>query len=286
MERRQVTRIVPAVRTVEGGGFGVRRPFPTQALSDFDPFLLLDEMGPADHGPGEAVGAPDHPHRGFETVTYLLAGSFEHRDSAGHHGVLAPGDVQWMTAGDGVIHSELPSKELLEKGGRLHGFQLWVNLPRKDKRMPPRYQDLPSARLPVVEQGGVRAKVVAGSLLGVSAVIDTRTPILYAHLSAKPGARATLELPADHRVMAYVFAGAAELSGRRVAGGALALLGDGAGARALAAGEAGAELLLLGGVPLREPIARYGPFVMSTRQELHEAVDDFRSGRFGKIAAR
>src|ERR1700682_2405234 len=144
-ETRSIVRIVPGVRTVEGGGFVVRRPFPTPALDSFDPFLLLDEMGPADYAPGEAKGAPDPPHRGFEAVTYLLEGAMRHHDSRGNSGVLGPGDVQWMTAGSGVIHSEMPDPQLLKTGGRLHGFQLWVNLPKRDKMIPPRYQDIPSA---------------------------------------------------------------------------------------------------------------------------------------------
>src|SRR5579872_3405949 len=180
---RKVARLVTSIRTREGGGFIVHRPFPTQTLMDFDPFLLLDEMGPVDYAPYEAVGAPDHPHRGFETVTYVLEGRMQHRDSQGNHGTLGPGDVQWMTAGGGVVHSEMPEDELYRTGGRMHGFQLWVNLPSRDKMMHPRYQDVPSAQIPVVEgdEGLVRVKVIAGEALGAHAVIDTRTPIMYLH---------------------------------------------------------------------------------------------------------
>jgi len=165
---RTVARIVKSTRTVEGGGFIVTRPFPTERLDMFDPFLLLDQMGPVDYKPGEAVGAPDHPHRGFETVTYVLEGDMEHRDSAGNRGKLNAGDVQWGTAGAGVVHSEMPSSEMLERGGRMFGFQLWVNLPRRDKMIPPRYQDTPSARIPVVTSadGKARVKVIAGESLG------------------------------------------------------------------------------------------------------------------------
>src|SRR5499433_762592 len=144
---RTVAGIVNSIETLEGGGFLVRRPFPKASFSDFDPFLLLDEMGPSDVAPGEAKGAPDHPHRGFETVTYMLSGGMVHRDSAGNAGTIGPGDVQWMTAGDGVVHSELPAPEILRAGGRQHGFQLWVNLPRRDKRMAPRYQEVPASRI-------------------------------------------------------------------------------------------------------------------------------------------
>src|SRR5476649_1736968 len=156
---RIVTHVVPTVRTLEGGGFSVRRPFPTEAIDHHDPFLLLDEMGPMDVRPGEAKGAPDHPHRGFETVTYLLSGEMEHRDSAGNVGRLTPGDVQWMTAGDGVVHSEMPSDAFQRTGGRMHGFHLWVNLPKRDKRMRPRYQDLKAAQIPQATSADGLAKV-------------------------------------------------------------------------------------------------------------------------------
>src|SRR5712692_4352342 len=146
MKIRSVQAVIPAIETFEGAGFPVHRPFPTRSLDHFDPFLLLDQMGPADLGPGEAKGAPDHPHRGFETVTYMLEGRMEHRDSRGNAGQIGPGDVQWMTAGDGVVHSEMPAPELLSRGGRMHGFQLWVNLPRRDKRMAPRYQEIKADR--------------------------------------------------------------------------------------------------------------------------------------------
>src|SRR5690348_13842525 len=176
---RTVGHTIAAVRTVEGGGFVVHRPFPTRMLMDFDPFLLLDEMGPVDYAPGEAKGAPDHPHRGFETVTYALEGQFGHKDSAGHSGTLRAGDVQWMTAGAGVVHSEMPDPEFTRTGGRVHGLQLWVNLPRRDKMIAPRYQEIPSAQLPVVsnDEGTVTVKVIAGEAMGVRAVIETRTPI-------------------------------------------------------------------------------------------------------------
>ncbi|HEY3858157.1 MAG TPA: pirin family protein, partial [Gammaproteobacteria bacterium] len=181
---RSVVRIVTSLRTREGGGFIVHRPFPTQMLMDFDPFLLLDEMGPVDYAPGEAVGAPDHPHRGFETVTYVLEGKMQHKDSHGHAGTLGPGDVQWMTAGGGVVHSEMPEEAFRAAGGRMHGFQIWVNLPRTDKLMKPRYQELPESGIPVAvsADGNVKVKIVAGESLGKSAAIDTRTPIAFLHM--------------------------------------------------------------------------------------------------------
>src|SRR5712671_6364898 len=178
---REVTKVTTAHRQSEGGGFIVRRPFPGAELDSVDPFLLLDEMGPVDYAPGEAVGAPDHPHRGFETVTYVLEGEMEHEDSAGHRGKLGPGDVQWMTAGAGVIHSEMPSRRIREEGGRVHGFQIWVNLPRKLKMTRPRYQEVPASRIPEAtsKDGHATVRVIAGEALSVGAVIDTRTPIVY-----------------------------------------------------------------------------------------------------------
>src|SRR5262245_33200773 len=206
---RSVRRVVPSVETLEGAGFLVHRPFPTPALDHFDPFRLLDEMGPMDLGPGEARGAPDHPHRGFETVTYLLSGRMEHGDSRGNRGQLTPGDVQWMTAGSGVVHSEMPEADFAAKGGRMHGFQLWVNLPKKDKMMAPRYQEIPPSKIPVgrSSDGRVTARVIAGEALGERAVIDTRTPIVYLDLTLAPGAAHTQPLPEDFNAFAYVVEG-------------------------------------------------------------------------------
>jgi redox-sensitive bicupin YhaK (pirin superfamily) len=286
---RSVTRLVPSTRSREGGGFIVRRPFPTAVLDHLDPFLLLDEMGPTDYVAGEAKGAPDHPHRGFETVTYLLDGEMEHKDSAGNSGRLRPGDVQWMTAGAGVVHSEMPSHDILSRGGRVHGFQLWVNLPRQDKMIAPRYQDTASARIPVVDTGdGVRVKVIAGAALGTRAVIDTHTPILYLHATLQPGARLALPVPASHNLFAFVFGGEGTFGAQDqlARDGHMVIFAHDADTVSLAA-PAGAkeplELLLVGGEPLREPVVRYGPFVMNSEQELVQAFEDFRSGRMGRI---
>ena len=284
---RAVLRVVRARRTVEGGGFVVRRPFPTSELEAFDPFLLLDEMGPVDYRPGEAVGAPDHPHRGFETVTYLLEGEFEHEDSAGHRGTLRRGDIQWMTAGNGVVHSEMPSERIRREGGRVHGFQLWVNLPARDKRTAPRYQDVPAAMLPVArtEDGLVDVKVIAGSALGVAAAVQTRTPMLYLDVTIRPGGTVTLATPQSFSVAGYVFAGAADVGApaQRLDDGTFAVLGDGATLSLASNAASGARVLVIGGEPLREPVARYGPFVMNTEREIREAIDDYRSGRFATI---
>ena len=274
---RTLRSIVPTHTVLEGGGFKVRRPVAMGRL--MSPFLLLDEMGPVMYGPGEAVGAPDHPHRGFETVTYLLAGGMKHADSAGNSGDLNPGDVQWMTAGRGVIHSELPQDKMMENGGLMHGFQIWVNLPAKDKMMPPRYQDIPSSELPEATsvEGDVWAKVIAGKALGVEAVIDTVIPITYIHLKLQPGAQYTHLTTADHNLMVYAFGGQMDIEGKTLRDGGLGLLSQGDSVT-MVAGTSGAECLLLGGPEIDEPIARYGPFVMNTREEIHQAIEDFQNG--------
>jgi redox-sensitive bicupin YhaK (pirin superfamily) len=285
---RSIERIFPSVRTTEGGGFIVHRPFPTRLLMDFDPFLLLDEMGPVDYAPGAAKGAPDHPHRGFETVTYMLEGRFGHKDSVGHSGTLGPGDVQWMTAGAGVIHSEMPDPEFTRTGGRIHGLQLWVNLPRRDKMIAPRYQEVPNARIPVgrTADGNVSVKVIAGEALGVKAAIDTRTPILYQHFTLAPGAQIAQPVPADYRVFAYGLSGTGLYGEQRepVPAQQMVVFGNDGDTVTLAAGDEPLDVLLIGGVPLNEPVVRYGPFVMNTEQEIREAVLDYQAGRMGNIA--
>ena len=274
---REISAIVPTRTVLEGGGFKVRRPAAMGRL--MSPFLLLDEMGPVDYGPGEAVGAPSHPHRGFETVTYLLSGGMMHADSAGNSGDLNPGDVQWMTAGRGVIHSELPQDHMMEHGGLMHGFQIWVNLPAKDKMMPPRYQDIPSSEIPEVssDDGTVWAKIIAGQALGVAAIIDTVIPITFIHLKLKPGASYTHLCDKDHNIMLYAFGGSLSVEGRSLVDGGLGLLSPGDSVSIQAQND-GAELLILGGPELGEPIARYGPFVMNTRQEIHQAIEDYNNG--------
>ncbi len=283
---RSVRRIVPAVETLEGAGFLVHRPFPAGGLDQIDPFLLLDEMGPSELGPGEAKGAPDHPHRGFETVTYLLSGRMKHGDSRGNRGLLTPGDVQWMTAGSGVVHSEMPEAEFAARGGRMHGFQLWVNLPRKDKRMAPRYQEIPAAQIPVGRSadGRVTARVIAGEALGARAVIDTRTPIAYLDLSLEAGATHDQPLPEDFNAFAYVVEGRGSFGSEGTAARPhqLVLFGrDGDGVSLSAAPDSPLRVLLIAGRPIDEPVARMGPFVMNTRAELVEAYEDFQSGRLG-----
>jgi quercetin 2,3-dioxygenase len=288
MKIRSAKDVIPAVATLEGAGFLVHRPFPSQSLDFFDPFLLLDEMGPSDLGPGEAKGAPDHPHRGFETVTYLLSGAMQHKDSQGNQGKLTPGDVQWMTAGSGVVHSEMPEPSFAEKGGRMHGFQLWVNLPARDKMTKPRYQEIPGAGIPIAksDDGKVTVRVIAGEALGQRAVIETRTPIFYLDCTLEPEALLTQPAPPEYNAFAYVVEGKGIFgSNRREAGKHEMVLfaNDGDGMSIEAANGSPLKALLIGGVPLKEPVARYGPFVMNTRQEILQAFDDYQSGKLGEI---
>jgi redox-sensitive bicupin YhaK (pirin superfamily) len=287
---RTVAGIVNSIETLEGGGFLVRRPFPKASFSEFDPFLLLDEMGPMEVAPGEAKGAPDHPHRGFETVTYLLSGDMEHKDSRGHAGRLRPGDVQWMTAGAGVVHAEMPSREFARDGGRMHGFQLWVNLPKRDKMMNPRYQEIPNAQIPKATSadGLVKVSVIAGEAMGEKAVIETRTPIIYLHYRIEPGGAATQHVPAAYNAFAYVVEGEGLFGAEseRVEDGQMVLFaqdGDEVRIENPADAKATLEVLLIAGVPLNEPVARYGPFVMNTQAEIRQAFEDYQQGRMGAI---
>jgi redox-sensitive bicupin YhaK (pirin superfamily) len=243
-----------------------------------------------DVAPGEAKGAPDHPHRGFETVTYMLSGDMEHKDSSGRAGRLRPGDVQWMTAGAGVVHAEMPSAEFMRTGGRMHGFQLWVNLPQEDKMIKPRYQEIPDSRIPKATSpdGLVSVSVIAGEAMGEKAVIETRTPIIYLHYRIKPGGVVNQQVPHDYNAFAYVIDGAGLFGaeGDRGADGQMIMFapdGDGVKIENSADASETLEVLLIAGVPLNEPIARYGPFVMNTEAEIHQAFEDYRRGRMGAI---
>jgi redox-sensitive bicupin YhaK (pirin superfamily) len=289
---RQVAKVIDALSTIEGGGFPVRRPFPIAGFSHFDPFLLVDHLGPVEWKPRTALGAPDHPHRGFETVTYVLAGENEHRDSFGNADVLGPGDVQWMTAGAGVIHSEMPTPRFHTNGGVQEGFQIWVNLPAKEKMMQPRYQTLRREQIPVATSadGKVQVRVIAGDSLGVSARIDTRVPVQMLHFTIAPGGAIDQHVPGDQSAMIYVFRGELNVSEQRtsVQEGQAALLTDGESVRLSVNADAreSSQALLLSGQPLNEPVARYGPFVMNTREQIEQAFVDYQSGRFGVIPAR
>jgi quercetin 2,3-dioxygenase len=285
-----VAGIVSSIETLEGGGFVVHRPFPKSSFSEFDPFLLLDEMGPMNVAPGEAKGAPDHPHRGFETVTYMLSGEMEHKDSHGHAGKLSSGDVQWMTAGAGVVHSEMPSEQFQRSGGRLHGFQLWVNLPQRDKMTKPRYQEIPKTRIPQATSadGLATVRVIAGEALGQKAVIETRTPIIYLHYQIKPGGAITQRVPRDYNTFAYVVEGDGLFGAEREPARDEQMVlfaqdGDELTIENAPDTKTTLEVLLIAGVPLNEPVARYGPFVMNTEKEIFEAIEDYRQGRMGEI---
>ncbi|GAB4197406.1 MAG: pirin family protein [Coleofasciculaceae cyanobacterium] len=287
---RTVAGIINSVETLEGAGFLVRRPFPKSSFSEFDPFLLLDELGPVNLKPGQAKGAPDHPHRGFETVSYVLEGRLEHKDSEGHAGLLNAGDVQWMTAGAGVVHSEMPEAEFTRTGGRLHGIQLWVNLPQQDKMIPPRYQEIPAAQIPVAqtEDGAVTVRVIAGEALGAKAMIETRTPIIYLHFTLQPGATLVQPVPQEYNAFAYVLEGSGLFGVEQERGedGQMVIFARDGGEVTIAnsvKAETSLDLLLIAGVPLNEPVVRYGPFVMNTADEIIQAIEDYRNGRMGHI---
>jgi len=290
---RAVVEIAEAPSFLEGEGFKVRRATAGLDLSWADPFLLLDHMGAVEYAPGEAKGAPDHPHRGFETVTYMLDGRLRHLDSHGGGGVITDGATQWMTAGSGVVHSEMPTQELLDGGGLFHGFQLWVNLPSEQKWLDPRYQDLEANDLGLVasDDAGAIVRLIAGSLGGVRGPGDTRTPITYAHATIAPGSRLRTAWRPEFNALVYVVSGDGSIGTERrpIHEGQIAVLGAGEAIelRADPAQDApnanGMDALLLGGLPIREQIAWYGPFVMNTREELVQAVEDYQSGRMGTI---
>ena len=283
---RGLKKLATAEQKREGGGFLVRRPVGGEA-GRCDPFLMLDHMGPVEYGPGEAVGAPDHPHRGFETVTYVISGSLQHRDSAGNSGELGEGWVQWMTAGSGVVHSEMPGEEMVKNGGRSEGLQLWVNLPAKDKMVPPRYQDTPPDKIPIAtaQEGKVWVKVIAGESLGTKAVIETRSPMMYLDIHLKPGTVFEQSVPRDFDGFAYVWYGSGYLGRERERAqfGQVGILDEGEELRIETSADEELRVLLIAGKPLREPIVAYGPFVMNTAEEIQQAFADYRSGRLGEI---
>jgi len=294
---RTIKEIVAAEAVREGAGVIVHRPFPTRQIDNIDPFLLLDHMGPNVYAPGSAKGFPDHPHRGFETVSYMLEGALEHRDSAGNKGVIAAGDVQWMTAGSGVVHSEMPEENFREQGGRLNGFQLWVNLPKSDKMTAPRYQDTLSANIPVYESEdkSVWVKVIAGNSMGKQAVISTHIPILYLHVILQPGASFSQAVPMAHTALAYVISGQGKFAEKIAEPDQLVIFSshDTKDSKAsqesetiefTAEGNQPLSVLLIAGQPINEPIARYGPFVMNYQAEIKQALVDYQEGRMGQIA--
>ena len=280
---RPIQQVIPAKRTVEGGGFVVRRPFPTSEIDHLDPFLLLDEMGPVDYEPGKAVGAPSHPHRGFETVTYLMSGAMEHQDTTGTRAVIRSGGVQWMTAGSGVVHSELPTDEMMKQGGHMHGFQLWVNLAANKKMVAPRYQGYEAGELATVSlPNGGTIKVVAGEVHGVVGPVETTSPMTYAHAELKPWDVIEWAPPAGHTALVHVFDGSVKVNDRQIEEGNMVVLDRTAGLVRVMALDSPAQVLLIGGQPLGEPVSRYGPFVMNTRQEIVQAIEDYQSGQLVK----
>ncbi|MEN5116927.1 pirin family protein [Luteimonas sp. TWI662] len=283
MTASQTARVVRTVRGMpasDGAGVKLTRVIGTPQLPDLDPFLMLDEFG-TDRAEDYLAGFPEHPHRGFETVTYMLDGRMRHRDNHGNEGLLVPGSVQWMTAGRGVVHSEMPEQQ----AGRMRGFQLWVNLPAREKMTAPRYQEFAPERLPVVEPApGVTVKLIAGSVDGTAGPIaQPATEPLYLDIALAPGSAWAFDLPEGHNVFAYVYEGQTTVGEgeqmRPLAAQELGVLGGGARLQ-LRAGEDGAKLIVVGGRPLREPVARHGPFVMNTREELMQAFVDFQEGRF------
>ncbi|MDE1895228.1 MAG: pirin family protein [Pseudomonadota bacterium] len=277
MSDRHITRRVRGSDTADGAGVKLKRIIGQPALDMLDPFLLLDEFR-SDQAGDYIAGFPEHPHRGFETVTYMLAGHMQHQDNHGNRGDLSAGSVQWMTAGRGILHSEMPQQE----HGLMWGFQLWVNLPAKDKMTAPRYQDIAPGRIPVVHPAeGVEVKVIAGELAGATGPVEgIATAPVYLDVSLQAGAELSLDLPAGHHGFAYVFEGdSALVGGERLQRSELGVLSEGDRLR-LAAGDTPSRLLLVAGRPLRESVARYGPFVMNTQAEIHQAIADFRAGRF------
>ncbi len=277
MSDRHITRRIRGTDTADGAGVKLKRIIGQPGLDMLDPFLLLDEFR-SDQAGDYIAGFPEHPHRGFETVTYMLAGHMQHQDNHGNRGDLSPGSVQWMTAGRGILHSEMPQQE----DGLMWGFQLWVNLPAKDKMTAPRYQDIAPQRIPVVHPAaGVEVKVIAGELSGATGPVEgIATAPVYLDVSLQPGAELSLDLPAGHHGFAYVFEGESALvGGEPLRRSELGVLSDGS-QLPLAGADKASRLLVVAGRPLNESVARYGPFVMNTQTQIHEAIADFRAGRF------
>ena len=288
---RRVVSVTTAPRGLEGEGFPVRRAFAGVSLSDLDPFVHMDQMGEIDYGPGEPKGTPWHPHRGFETVTYMIDGIMQHQDSTGGGGVIADGATQWMTAGAGILHIERPPDALIASGGLFHGIQLWVNLPASDKWVAPRYQDIGSTKVALLTSpdGGAIVRVIAGEVDGHAGPGVTYTPITLVHATVSPGARLRLPWRRDFNALVYVLAGRAIVGsdGAPAHIGQLALLGAGDVIEvANAPGEASAlDVLVLGGAPIGEPVVQHGPFVMNTRAEIVQAFEDYQSGKMGSVPA-
>jgi hypothetical protein len=292
--QRPVRSVTVAPRGFEGEGFPVRRAFSGVDLADLDPFVHLDQMGEVEYAPGEPKGTPWHPHRGFETVTYMIDGVFEHSDSNGGGGVITNGDTQWMTAGAGILHIEKPPEALVISGGLFHGLQLWVNLPRAQKWAAPRYQDIRAGEVALLcsSDGGALVRVIAGEVAGHAGPGSTYTPMTLVHATLSPGARLSLPWRADYNALLYVLAGQGSVGpeGRPIQTGQLAVFGEGDAVTVTASmiqesRSPNLDLIVLGGRPIREPVAWMGPFVMNTREEILQAVADYQAGRLGTIPA-
>ena len=291
---RPVRSVTTAPTGYEGEGFPVHRAFAGVPLADLDPFIHMDQMGEVDYAPGEPKGTSWHPHRGFETVTYMIDGVMEHQDSNGGGGVITNGDTQWMTAGGGILHIERPPEALVMSGGLFHGLQLWVNLPAKDKMIQPRYQDIRGSSVALLSSpdGGALVRLIAGDLGGHHGPGSTYTPITIVHATIQPGAEVDLPWRADYNGLVYVLSGAGTVGTERrpVRAGQLAVLGAGdsirvAGNRVQDSNAPALDVYIMGGRPLREPVAHYGPFVMNTKAQLIKAFEDYQSGRLGSIPA-
>ncbi len=290
---RRVVSVTTAPAGLEGEGFPVRRAFAGVDLARLDPFVHMDQMGAVEYAPGEPKGTPWHPHRGFETVTYMIDGTFQHQDSNGGGGLISDGDTQWMTAGAGILHIETPPERLVASGGLFHGIQLWVNLPRALKWSPPRYQDIRGGQVALLASGEGTSllRVIAGELAGHQGPGITHTPITMLHVTVQPGARVRIPWREDFNALAYVLAGDGVAgSSAPIQTGQLAVFGQGQAITLAASSEQegrhpALEVLVLGGQPIREPVAWYGPFVMNTEEELRQAFTDYRAGRLGEIPA-
>jgi quercetin 2,3-dioxygenase len=289
---RLVVSVTSAPSAYEGEGFPVRRAFAGVDMARLDPFVHMDQMGEVEYAPGEPKGTPWHPHRGFETVTYMIDGTFEHSDSNGGGGTITNGDTQWMTAGSGILHIEKPPEALVMSGGLFHGIQLWVNLPRSDKLIDPRYQDLRGGdvALATTPDAGVLLRVIAGEVGGVSGPGVTHTPISLIHATLAPSARLELPWRPDFNALVYVLSGSGTAGDRPIRDGQLAVYGPGDSLSVAAASQQESrtpqlDVLILGGQPIREPVAWAGPFVMNTRAEVVKAFEDFQAGRLGQIPA-
>ncbi|MET9022452.1 pirin family protein [Actinopolymorpha sp. NPDC004070] len=292
---RKVSSVTTAPTGFEGEGFPVRRAFAGVDLSKLDPFIHMDQMGEVEYAPGEPKGTPWHPHRGFETVTYMIDGTLRHQDSNGGGGLISDGDTQWMTAGGGLLHIEAPPEEVVMSGGLFHGFQLWVNLPGRLKMTAPRYQDIHRGDVGLVSShdGGALLRVIAGEVGGHKGPGVTHTPIALLHATVSPGAQVRLPWRADFNALVYVLNGTGTVGANRrpIRSGQLAVFGPGDVVTLDAdqnqeSRSPALDVLVLGGQPIREPVAAYGPFVMNTRQELLQAFEDFQAGRLGTIPAQ